>query len=88
MLDHDGSRLVVHWVRLARSNLADDAEIGDHYMRVGNGFRRVNMSDAKLAEYKRMLAVRASRPHRPPPASIEEAYQGSAELFAAMGEQR
>jgi len=88
LLEHDGSRLVVHWVRLKKTDLPADAALDDHFMRTGTGFRRVKMSAKKLADYKKLLQVRRSQPVQAPPTTPEERYRRAAESFALLSGRR
>jgi hypothetical protein len=88
LLEYDGSRLVVHWVRLPRTDLPADAVAGDHFLRVGSGFRRLKMTPKKLADYKKLLQVRRSLPPRVPATTPEERYVHVAETLAQMSRRR
>jgi hypothetical protein len=88
LLDYDGSRLVVRWVRLPKSALPGSAAVGDHFFRTTAGFRKVTMSPRKLAAYKKLLQVRRSQPARAPATTMEERYQRSAETMALMSGRR
>jgi hypothetical protein len=84
LLEHDGSRLVVHWVRLPKADLPEGSAIEDHFIKTSHGFRKVAMSPKKLADYKKLLQVRRSLPPRPPATTMEERYARAAETLALM----
>ena len=88
LLEFDGTRFVVHWVRLPKADLPAGAAEGDHFLRAGTSFRKVRMTPKKLNEYKKLLQVRRSLPMRPPPSTQEERYARAAETFALMSSRR
>jgi hypothetical protein len=84
LLEHDGTRLVVHWVRLPKTSLPDGATIDDHFIKTSSGFRKVTMSPKKLADYKKLLQIRRSLPPRPAATTMEERYARVAETLSLM----
>jgi hypothetical protein len=88
LLAFDGTRFVVHWVRLPKTNLPDGAAEGDYFLRSGTRFRKVKMTAKKLNDYKKLLQARRSRPVRPRGTTQEERYLRAAETFALMGNRR
>lgn len=84
LLEHDGNRLVVHWVRLPKTALPDGAVVDDHFLRTPGGFRKVAMSPRKLADYKKLLQIRRSLPPRPAATTMEERYARVAETLSLM----
>ena len=88
LLDYDGSRYVVRWVRLPKTSLPDGAVIGDHFLKTPAGYRKVEMTPGKLNSYKRLLRSRRSQPPRPTPTTLAERYLRVAETLAVAGRQR
>ena len=83
LLEFDGSRFVVRWVRVPARDLPTGADLGAHYMRTSNGFRPVAISPPKLNEYKRLLQAGRGLPARPGLQATER-YDRAVDLFRAM----
>jgi hypothetical protein len=83
LLEHDGVRHAVHWLRVTKDDLPPGAALGDHFLKVGTTFRRVKMSPRKQAEYKKLLRTRRGLP-RAPATTPEARYQRAAETLVRM----
>jgi hypothetical protein len=83
LLEYDGLRHIVHWVRLPKDNLPAGSAIGDHFLKVGTTFRKVKMSPQKLTQYKKLLRTRRTL-QQAPAKTLEERYRRAAETLARM----
>ena len=75
LLEHDGTRLVVHWVRLPKTDLPDGASIDDHFIKTSTGFPQGRNEPEKLADYKKLLQI--GMPPGPAATTMENATPAS-----------
>lgn len=62
LMEYDGTKVMVHWARVPKSQLPEGCGVGDHYVMTSTGFREVKMTDSKLTDYKRLLKARRGLP--------------------------